>query len=55
MTKDPNKNANDMGGPSFHPDVSAKDEKQKAPDKGAPVKTDKDDGAILNEDQVPPL
>ena len=51
MKKDPNKNPQNMGGPSFHPDI----EKEKAPKSGASSKTDKNDGAILDEDQVPPL
>lgn len=51
-----NKNPNNMGGPSFHPDLEADLEKQKAPRDRASAKIDrKNDGAILEEDQVPPL
>ena len=46
--KDPNKDANNMGGPSFHPDVAKKAAKEE------PVIATKDT-AILDKDQVPPL
>ena len=53
---DPNSNPNDMGGPSFHPDIDLVDRKKKTPLNGV---FDKEvsgkDGAILDEDQVPPL
>lgn len=51
MTKDPNKDANNMGGPSFHPEL----EKQKALNKGTLSKDSKTETSILKEDQVPPL
>ncbi len=52
---DPNNNANDMGGPSFHPDIE-KTKNTAAPKQGADDKKQaNDDGAILDEEQVPPL
>ena len=58
MTKDPNRpdNADNCGGPSFHPDIDiGNGDKKKAPaDTGANSK-DSDNGAILDKDQVPPL
>lgn len=51
---DPNNNANDMGGPSFHPDIEKT--KNFTPKRDTMDKEQiKDDGAILDEDQVPPL
>jgi len=58
--KDPNGDPNNMGGPVFHPDLETKKEgKKKAPptentEDGA-VSKNSDKGAILDEDQVPPL
>lgn len=53
---DPNNNANDMGGPSFHPNVGKDPQKQGVPPRDTmDRKQIKDDGAILDEDQVPPL
>ncbi len=52
MTKDPNKNANDMGGPSFHPDIA---DKEKTAARDTMDKKQVSGTQILDEDQVPPL
>ncbi len=50
--KDPNTDPQNMGGPSFHPNVG----KEKAPGEALSKKDLKDkDTAILDQDQVPPL
>ncbi len=51
MTKDPNKNANNMGGPSFHPELKDKTPNRDTMDKKQAGKG----GEILEEEQVPPL
>ena len=51
MTKDTNKNANNMGGPSFHPQIKTENKLDKTH-----LENDKNNkGQVLDKDQIPPL